>query len=84
MLTFAADKRGFKLRHGINMPPTTCDRVNQLRRLGKSRKGETDREREKAAYPQLRTHLQVQRKQCKVPELVVPFAASCAFFSRSK
>ena len=47
MLTFAADKRGFKLRHGINMPPTTCDRVNQLRRLEKSRKGETDREREK-------------------------------------
>ena len=40
MLTFAADKRCFKLRHGINMAPTTCDRVNQMRRLEKSRKGE--------------------------------------------
>ena len=40
MLTFAADKRCFKLRHGINMSPTTCDRVNRMRRLEKSRKGE--------------------------------------------
>ena len=39
MLTFAADKRGFKLRHGIDMPPTTCDRVNQMRRLEKAERG---------------------------------------------
>ena len=32
MLTFTADKRGFKLRHVINMAPTTCDRVSQMRR----------------------------------------------------
>ena len=24
-LTFGADKRGFKLRHRINVSPTTCD-----------------------------------------------------------
>ena len=48
MLTFAADKRGFKLRHVINMAPTTCDRVSQMRRKavrGKQRERERGREK---------------------------------------
>ena len=50
MLTFTADKRGFKLRHVINMAPTTCDRVSQMRR--KAVRGK-QRERERGEKRQL-------------------------------
>ena len=49
MLTFTADKRGFKLRHVINMAPTTCTRVSQMRRKavgGKQREREGEKKRQ--------------------------------------